>query len=91
VERSSGKNILKVDIQSTIEYTYVYKANYTGDLVNDYQWNYEWISPSYVQESRTQASDFGWDWSPAIAPQGIYGDVKLVKEKRVELLNPIVK
>lgn len=72
---SKGKNVLKVDIQSTIEYTYVYKANYTGDLVNDYQWSYEWLAPSWVQEARTQASDFGWDWSPAIAPQGIYGEV----------------
>ena len=27
---------------------------------------------------RKPASDFGWDWGPAFAPAGIYGDVQLV-------------
>ena len=27
---------------------------------------------------RKPASDFGWDWGPAFAPSGVYGDVSLV-------------
>jgi len=34
--------------------------------------------------------DFGWDWSLAVAPQGIYGDVKVLKNIRFVQMNPIV-
>lgn len=41
-------------------------------------WINEWISWSWVEFSRTQATDFGWDWSPALAPQGLFGSIELV-------------
>lgn len=34
--------------------------------------------------------DFGWDWSLAVAPQGIYGDVKVLKNVKFVQMHPIV-
>lgn len=67
-----------MDIESTVKYTYEEAAR-INPKYKDYDWNYVWLSHSWVQMARTQASDFGWDWSPAIAPQGIYGEVEIVK------------
>ena len=34
--------------------------------------------------------DFGWDWSLAVAPQGIFGEIKLLKNIRFVQMNPLV-
>jgi len=34
--------------------------------------------------------DFGWDWSLAAAPQGIYGEVKILVGQSIVLENPLV-
>jgi len=49
-----------------------------------------WLAKSWVQYARTQATDFGWDWSPALAPQGLYGDVQLLAQSLV-MEHPIVE
>lgn len=67
-----------MDIESTVKYTYEQAAR-INSRYKDYDWKYVWLSKSWVQMARTQASDFGWDWAPAIAPQGIYGEVEIVK------------
>lgn len=33
--------------------------------------------------------DFGWDWSLAVAPQGLFGEIKILKDNLV-LENPQV-
>ena len=50
-----------------------------------------WLNPSWVQFARTTANDFGWDWSLASAPQGIYGRVLLIRNQNLVIENPIVE
>lgn len=72
-----GLNRLRIDLESTIRYAYANEANYTKDVAEDYFWENEWITQAEVEQARTQAQDFGWDWSLAAAPQGLFGEVKL--------------
>ena len=64
----AGVNSLRIDIESTVRYSYANAANYTQDVVEDYFWENMWITPSWVQQARSQQIDFGWDWSLAAAP-----------------------
>jgi len=57
--------------------------------VEEYFWLNMWISEAWIQMARSQQIDFGWDWSMALAPQGIFGDVVLVS-KQVEILEPLI-
>ena len=45
----TGLQRLRIDIQSTVRYTYARAANYTGDVVEDYFWDNMWITPSWIQ------------------------------------------
>ena len=40
---------------------------------------------------RKPASDFGWDWGPAFAPQGIYGEVSIVGYSDAHLVGANVR
>ena len=87
-----GSNTLRIDIESTIRYTYIQGAKYTpNECCNEYQWGAVWANPSWIQFARTMANDFGWDWSLAAGPQGIYGGVSLLFDTPMLLENPIVQ
>ena len=64
-----GQNTIRIVIESTVRETYIRaaKALLPGG-VHDFQVHDVWLAPSWVQYARTQASDFGWDWSAAFAP-----------------------
>jgi len=65
----AGENKLRVDISSTVRYTYEQEANYTNKrLVKDFFQEHVWVSPAWIEHARSQQTDFGWDWSPALAP-----------------------
>jgi beta-mannosidase len=85
------ENIVRIVIQSTVRYTYIEGAKFTPhESWIEYQWHAVWLQPSWVQYARTPANDFGWDWSLAAAPQGIYGGVSLLFEENIIMENPIV-
>lgn len=86
-----GANTIKIVIQSTVRYTYIQGAKFTPhESWTEYQWRATWLQPSWIQFARTPANDFGWDWSLASAPQGIYGSVSLLFEEVIVMENPIV-
>lgn len=64
-----GENRLRIDIGSTVRYTYEMEAKYASQrLVKDFFQEHVWVTPAWVEHARTQQTDFGWDWSPALAP-----------------------
>lgn len=67
-----GQNTLRIDILSTVRKTYELKGAYTKQYEEGPQYFKEWMPYSFVSYARTQQTDFGWDWSPALAPQGIF-------------------
>jgi beta-galactosidase/beta-glucuronidase len=44
----TGDNRLRIDIESTVRYTYANAANYTQDVAEDYFWSNMWLTPSWV-------------------------------------------
>jgi hypothetical protein len=44
----AGENKLRLDIESTVRYSYANNANYTSDVAPDYFWENMWITPSWV-------------------------------------------
>ena len=47
-----GKNSLRIDIESTVKYTFEHHANYTGhygNVANSFDWQYVWLTPQFVE------------------------------------------
>jgi hypothetical protein len=43
-----GENTLRIDIDSTVQYTFIHHANYTsiyGNVADSFDWNYVWLKP----------------------------------------------
>lgn len=72
-------NTLTFAIDSTIRYTYEQHAKYKGHKYIEDTAPYMILEKSYVSFARTQAMDFGWDWSLTVAPQGLFGEVQFVR------------
>jgi len=85
-----GPNKLRIEIESTVRKTFELRANYTEMYQRGSIWEKIWTTKAWVSMGRTQASDFGWDWSPALAPQGLFGTIQLLS-KAVEIEHPIVE
>jgi beta-mannosidase len=62
------QNTLSFAIDSTLRYTYQQHAAYKGHKYNEDLAPYMTIQKSYISFARTQAMDFGWDWSLTVAP-----------------------
>lgn len=70
---------MTIEIKSTIRETYLRAAAYKKNVTSvETPWENTWIHESWVQNVRSQAIDFGWDWSLALAPQGLFGRIELI-------------
>ena len=49
-----------------------------------------WIDKGDPTFARTEGTDYGWDWSPAMAPLGVFGAVELVANN-FAVMHPIVE
>lgn len=86
----TGYYNLTIEIKSTVRETYIRASNYTQDVISvETPWENIWVSPSWIQDARSQQIDFGWDWSLAMAPQGLYGKIELYEDLEYVLQNPL--
>lgn len=45
----AGSNSLRIDIESTVRYTFIEGARYTPEeCCSEYQWNAVWANPSWI-------------------------------------------
>lgn len=86
---ANAENTLRIDIESSMKYAFEQRAK-DPYKTKGFHLNNTWPGESWIQMIRTQSTDFGWDWAPAVSPQGIYGEVLLTSQP-YELENPIVK
>ena len=49
----TGQNKLRIDVESTVRFTYIKAANYKKRLVEDYFQEHVWINPSWIEHART--------------------------------------
>ncbi|SHH25367.1 beta-mannosidase [Cognatiyoonia sediminum] len=67
-----GQNTLRITFHSSVE---AGKALYDAHLF-EIPWSTDNCPIPYGNFLRKPACDFGWDWNIALAPFGVYGDIK---------------
>lgn len=81
---------MTIEIKSTVRETFLRAGLYTKNVTKpDVALKHTWIYENYVQTLRTQGTDLGWDWSLALAPQGLFGRIELHENLDIVLENPL--
>jgi len=83
-------NRLEIKIDSTVRKTFEIRAMYDKMPGQDPFWNYLWLKENWIAMSRTQQTDFGWDWGPAIVPMGLFGSVHVMQKVPFVTEKPLV-
>jgi len=83
-------NNLTIKLESTVRKTFEGRIHNENQHEQDAQYTNQWIKQSFASYARGQQTDFGWDWSPALSPRGIFGDIELTRNSFV-LENPLIQ